>query len=298
MPFVLLSQPTATIQDGQRTIADMAIKAHARYAEILHDVEHLIDDHRQWLASGSPNNSKLKLLVPSIGTFFTSLPLKAAFELQDRKRRISSRRFVAPSFNDVRLILNTAQLMSLVEKSKLELVTFDGDVTLYDDGQSLVEESPAIPRILHLLRNGTRVGIVTAAGYTEAARYYDRLHGLLEAISSSDLEPHQKTNLIIMGGESTYLFQYDDAVPYRLRQIQRETWILDEMRLWTDADITELLDIAQQALQHCIDSMQLDAEIVRKERAVGIIPRSGTKLSREQLEETVLVCQRSLVRRL
>jgi IMP and pyridine-specific 5'-nucleotidase len=73
---------------------------------------------------------------------------------------------VAPSFNDVRQVLNTAQAMSLVRSSKLELVTFDGDVTLYDDGESLVPENPVIPRILDLMRRGARIGIVTAAGYT------------------------------------------------------------------------------------------------------------------------------------
>ncbi|KAF3207543.1 IMP 5'-nucleotidase, variant 2 [Orbilia oligospora] len=34
------------------------------------------------------------------------------------------------SFNDIRLILNTAQIMSLVKGGPLQLVTFDGDVTL------------------------------------------------------------------------------------------------------------------------------------------------------------------------
>ncbi len=54
------------------------------------------------------------MLVPSIGSFFTPLYLEAAFIYQDKHRAISSRRFVAPSFNDVRLILNTAQIMALV----------------------------------------------------------------------------------------------------------------------------------------------------------------------------------------
>jgi IMP and pyridine-specific 5'-nucleotidase len=46
----------------------------------------------------------------------------------------------------------------------------------------------------------TKIGIVTAAGYTDAERYYGRLHGLLEAIKISDiLTPSQKQNLVIMG---------------------------------------------------------------------------------------------------
>jgi IMP and pyridine-specific 5'-nucleotidase len=79
---------------------------------------------------GTDGQSKLKLLVPSIGTFFTRLPLAEAFKYQDRKRFISSRRFVPPSFNDIRLILNTAQLMGVMAAGTLDLATFDGDVTL------------------------------------------------------------------------------------------------------------------------------------------------------------------------
>lgn len=91
--------------------------------------------------------SKLGMLVPTAGPFFTRLPLEAAFKYQDRKRYISSRRYVAPSFNDVRLVLNSAQIMA-VTGGTLQLATFDGDVTLYDDGQSLEPTSPIIPRLL------------------------------------------------------------------------------------------------------------------------------------------------------
>jgi len=55
-------------------------------------------------------------------------------------------------------------------------------------------------KILDLMSRDTKIGIVTAAGYTEAERYYGRLHGLLEAIKASDiLTPAQKQNLVIMG---------------------------------------------------------------------------------------------------
>ena len=37
-----------------------------------------------------------------------------------------------PSFNDIRLILNSAQMLGLVRGGgRPELVTFDGDLTLY-----------------------------------------------------------------------------------------------------------------------------------------------------------------------
>ncbi|GAB7339363.1 hypothetical protein MBLNU457_6006t1 [Dothideomycetes sp. NU457] len=291
VPFVLLSQPVAVLDEDKSRIQKMAESAHERYAQIMHDVEKLVEDHRNPKGSYTSN---LKMLVPSIGTFWTSLPLKNAFLWQDRRRHISSRRFVAPSFNDVRTILNTAQLMSLVHEGGVELMTFDGDVTLYDDGQSLTADNPVISRLLKLMKDDCRIGIVTAAGYTEAEKYYGRLHGLLDAIAASDLSTAQKQNLIVMGGESNYLFVYDETCKERLRHVRRREWILEDMEKWTEGNIQSLLDLAEKALRDCVEFMKLDADILRKERAVGIIPRQGRKLSREQLEETVLVCQRVL----
>jgi IMP and pyridine-specific 5'-nucleotidase len=137
VPFVLLSQPTAVHESSRPDVATMAVNAHSRYAQIMKDVEDLILDHIAHQRSGTAHASKLKLLVPSVGTFFTPLPLQDAFNYQDAKRCISSRRFVPPSFNDIRLVLNTAQAMAIIRNSSLDLVTFDGDVTLYDDGESL-----------------------------------------------------------------------------------------------------------------------------------------------------------------
>ena len=94
-------------------------------------MEELINDHIAHQRDGTHQRSKLKLLVPSVGVFFTPLLLGEAFEYQDQQRRISSRRFVPPSFNDIRIILNSAQILSLVRNGPLQLVTFDGDVTLY-----------------------------------------------------------------------------------------------------------------------------------------------------------------------
>ena len=203
---------------------------------------------------------------------------------------------MAPSFNDIRLILNTAQVMSLVRAGPLELVTFDGDVTLYDDGESLNDHSSVIPRILGLMRKGTKVGIVTAAGYTDARRYYERLRGLLEALQASNMPSLQKENLIVMGGEANYLFKFSEGDPDRLKLVARKDWLLDEMMLWKDEDVVQLLDVAELALKDCVKNLALEAQIIRKERAVGIIPKPWHRFSREALEETVLVTQKILVR--
>ncbi|KAL1656607.1 IMP 5'-nucleotidase [Didymella pomorum] len=243
---------------------------------------------------GKPDRSKLKLLVPTVANFFTPLALHDAFIFQDQRRSISYRRFVPPSFNDVRLVLNTAQIMSLVRTGPIELVTFDGDVTLYDDGMNLLPENPIIPKILQLMRRGSKIGIVTAAGYTEASRYYGRLFGLLHAIQESDLPLESKQGFMIMGGESSFCFKFDENSPDLLKFVPREEWVLKEMLLWSDADVAELLDIAEASLRDTVKNMRMNAEIVRKERAVGIIPKNGDRFCRETLEETVLIVQKVL----
>lgn len=295
VPFVLHSQPTASYDEHGDVVAKMASTAHRRYAEIMRDVEDLINDHIRHQRKGTSQRSKLKFLVPSVSLFFTPLLLEEAFVYQDSRRRISSRRFVPPSFNDIRLTLNSAQMMSLVRNGPLQLVTFDGDVTLYDDGQSLTEDNPVIPRILNLLAQNLKVGIVTAAGYTDASKYYGRLYGLLEAIKTAVTKKEIAIPaLIILGGESNYLFTFDLSSKHLLRYVSRKEWMLEEMKQWTEPDVTALLDVAETALRECISNMHLPAEILRKERAVGIIPNSesgAAKFSREQLEETVLVTQ-------
>ncbi|KAF1351620.1 IMP-specific 5'-nucleotidase-like protein 1 [Lizonia empirigonia] len=286
VPFVLHSQPTAVFEENAQTVHQQASVAQRRYAEIMRDVEDIINDHIEHQKMGKPDRSKLKLLVPTVANFFTPLALHDAFIWQDQHRSISYRRFVPPSFNDVRLVLNTAQVMSLVRSGPIELVTFDGDVTLYDDGMNLLPENPIIPKILHLMRRGSKIGIVTAAGYTEASRYYGRLFGLLHAIQESDLPLELKQGFMIMGGESSFCFKFDENSPDLLRFIPREEWVLKEMLLWSDVDVAELLDIAEASLRDTVKNMRMNAEIVRKERAVGIIPKNGDRFCRETLEET------------
>ncbi|KAK2802881.1 IMP 5'-nucleotidase [Onygenales sp. PD_10] len=295
VPFVLHSQPTAHYTENSPSLALLASKTHDRYVDIMHDVENLINDHIRHQKNATSGRSKLKLLVPSIGNFFTPLLLVEAFRYQDRRRFISRRRFVPPSFNDIRIILNTSQLMGLINGGEVELITFDGDVTLYDDGASLTVDNPIIPRLIRLLRQGKKIGIVTAAGYTEAARYYERLHGLLDRVKNSgDLTVEQKNNLIVMGGESNFLFKFDANSPCLLSPVERSEWLLDEMRLWEEGDITELLDVAEAALRDCMTNLNLPAAILRKPRAVGIYPLDGKRMQREQLEETVLVAQQTV----
>lgn len=307
MPFVLSAQPAAIVEDSEvDNLYQLASTARQRYAEIFRDVEALVDDHIRHQKTNS--RSKLSMLVPTISSFFTRLALEEAFLKQDTARAISSRRFVAPSFNDIRLVLNTAQLLSLITpraslgrangttgKSQLQLLTFDGDVTLYEDGASLhsPEANPVILRLLHFLSQDVRIAIVTAAGYTQPQNYFNRLSGLLLAVKeSSTLTAKQKSNLVVMGGESNYLLVFDEDAEYCLTYTHRRNWILDVMYTWTEEAIQSLLDVAETAFESCIKLLHLQAKVLRKERAVGIYAADqSVKLNREQLEETVLVVQ-------
>ncbi|KAJ5885536.1 IMP-specific 5-nucleotidase [Penicillium taxi] len=324
VPFVLHSQPNISYPEHSEGLKTVAADTYQRYAEIMRDVEILINDHSKFISAYSgntisddrhnvlkaylspavrhnnqntPGKSKLKLLVPSVGTFFTQLHLEDAFQYQNDRRFISRRRFVAPSFNDIRLILNSAQLLGLVRSSDVQLVTFDGDVTLYDDGACLTPENPVIPRIIRLLEQGRKVGIVTAAGYEEAEKYYGRLYGLLDAVhESTSLTPDQKQGIIVMGGESNFLFRFDPTSDVRLTYVRRSEWLLAEMRAWREDDIRELLDLAESALRACAANFNLPAAVLRKDRAVGVYPVNGVRINRELLEETVLVVQNTVER--
>ena len=186
----------------------------------------------------------------------------------------------------------------LAQHESFDLITFDGDVTLYNDGECLTADNPVITRLLGLLSQGIKVAIVTAAGYLDAERYYSRLVGLLEAMRSAieQQELHEPT-LVVVGGESNYLFTFDVASKHLLRHVPRSDWMLDDMRAWTEADIEALLNTAEGALRHCVKTLGLSADVLRKERAVGIIPKTGPtarKFTREQLEEAVLVTQQTL----
>ena len=85
--------------------------------------------YRPYFSSHALLRSRLYSIVPSVGRFFTPLPLVEAFNIFDAKYKLSQRRFVSISFNEIRKILNLAQLIAM--KGNLRLITFDGDQTLY-----------------------------------------------------------------------------------------------------------------------------------------------------------------------
>jgi len=99
-------------------------------ADTFSHFEMLIDEHRRMTdqlsaelnssgcAQPSIGNlivpSRLKQLVPGVGTFYTRLPLRKAFEAYNAKYGITKRRYVCISFNEIRHILNLAQIIAMI----------------------------------------------------------------------------------------------------------------------------------------------------------------------------------------
>jgi len=267
-------------------------------------IEELINEHMECTKKGHGHKSRLKQLVPTIGTFHTPLMLQAAFEEYDAKYKISTRKFIQPSFNDIRHTMNLAQVNAL--KGQLKLVTFDGDCTLYSDGNNFAE--PKLARnICLLLRRGVTCALVTAAGYGyKAERYEQRIGMLLKAFVEHGLTAEERKRFYVLGGECHYLLQVNEHA--KLIPIPELEWVGKECHGWPQEQVTMLLDVCEGCLKEAISDMNLRTTILRKERAVGMIPGgstgkataptgSGSKrssLRREVLDECVMRVKRAI----
>ena len=82
-------------------------------ADTFSHFEVLIEEHRRLEAEGWNRPSRLKTLVPTIGVFHTHLPLRQAFEVYNAKHRLTKRKHIQISFNEIRHIMNLAQVMAM-----------------------------------------------------------------------------------------------------------------------------------------------------------------------------------------
>jgi IMP and pyridine-specific 5'-nucleotidase len=169
--------------------------------EVMAKVERWVADHRQ-----DPRRSRLRRVVPTVGSFFTPLGLVDAFREYDAVFHLSCRRYIPPNFAELRHVLNIAQVRASAEG--LRLVTFDADGTLYADGHHIEQDSAMVEMIVSLMRAGVHVGIVTAAGYPgDASKFEGRIAGLLRAFDLYDLPPELTARFHLMGGECNYLLR-------------------------------------------------------------------------------------------
>lgn len=254
-----------------------------------------------------PEGSRLKDFVPTIGSFHTHLPLRNAFGIYDAKYFVTKRRQVPPSFNEIRHILNIAQVLAI--NKDLKLISFDGDNTLYKDGGNFADNENLSWSICALLRKGIYCALITAAGYGyDGKKYSIRLAGLFEKFISEKLSTEEVARFFVFGGECNYLLRCalsEDSTEVNLEPVPEELWQADALAgpkpsKFPEDQIKRILDTAEKQMRYCCDEMHLRARILRKERAVGIFPggeeftaifpkgHGSKKLKREALDEVVL----------
>jgi len=238
------------------------------------------------------DHSRLRRLVPTIGTFFTPLHLSEAFSLYDMKYQITKRRFVAPSFNELRHILNLAQVLAFSkDPKKLGLITFDGDQTLYAD-QKNFEDLELARRILTLLESGCMVAVVTAASYDEdAPKYENRLATFLRYLEHHQASEETCNRFWVLGGECNYLFQLQENYRLKYSDVDLESKIVPTPKQ------KEILDIAEQTMTEAMNEMRMKGRIIRKMMSVGLISIDAEEgLRRECLDEICLRLQDDVLR--
>lgn len=264
---------------------------------VLQSVEEMFLDHYK-----DPQHSKLKFLIDDIGIFYTKIPILKAFQTYNEKYRITKRIYVPPTFNEVRHILNVAQILSF--EDGLDLLTFDADETLYPDGQNFNDEILA-GYISNLLRK-MNIAVVTAAGYgNDAERYQERLDNLLKYFLTHNVSDSSYKKFYVMGGESNYLFKCNSNA--QLNSVPEHEWFRYKKKVNEDT-INTILDTAQKCLQQVIEDFNLRAHIHRKEKSVGLVPdqlpqknaiykKGKYMIKHEVLEEAVLRVKKAITQK-
>jgi IMP and pyridine-specific 5'-nucleotidase len=271
-------------QDG---LIEFIISMHSTHSpfQVMEKLERWVREHLE-----DPMRSTLSRLIPSLGRFHTPLPLVRAFYEYDEFASLSRRRYVPPNFAEIRHVLNIAQVHAIAEK--LSLITFDADGTIYADGHHIQGDNKMIGLIIKLMQQGVQVAIVTAAGYPgNAAKFEDRLAGLLEAFKDLRLSPTITKLFHVMGGECNYLLRVNEQ--YRLEFVADQLWKSPDMLDWAESDVQKLLNDAECSLRHAATRLRVPIEIVRKPRAVGAVPKESTIY--EVLEEMALTVQVQLM---
>ncbi len=282
------------------------------YLETMGYIEALVDEHRTMGGVGS----RLKTLVPSVSHFHTKLHLKEAFDMYDEKYAVTQRRHLAPTFNEIRHILNLSQLIAI--GTELKFVSFDGDQTLYSDGGNFEEKSGLSYQIIELLKAGIIVCVITAANYQhDGSKYEVRLAGLLRRFIKANLSAEEIERFHIMGGECNFLLQckmiklseeertgaYEHKAS--LVPVMHEVWQADHYAApkpykWEKDKVIAFLDAAEESFRQSKADLRLRTRIIRKPTSVGMIPggeamvgevpngHGSLKIKAEALDEVVL----------
>eukprot|EP00216_Chloropicon_sp_CCMP2111_P004772 CAMPEP_0198237228 /NCGR_PEP_ID=MMETSP1446-20131203/3070_1 /TAXON_ID=1461542 ORGANISM="Unidentified sp, Strain CCMP2111" /NCGR_SAMPLE_ID=MMETSP1446 /ASSEMBLY_ACC=CAM_ASM_001112 /LENGTH=389 /DNA_ID=CAMNT_0043919305 /DNA_START=323 /DNA_END=1492 /DNA_ORIENTATION=- len=270
----------------QDPLIDFMISMHSTHTsqEVMEKVQEWIKEHMN-----DSRCSKIRTLIPGIGKFHKELDLVGALHEYDAFSSLTKRKFVPANFAELRHILNIAEVHA--SAPTIKLTSFDADGTLYKDGQHLKNNSAMVELLIGLLQQEVNVAIITAAGYPgQESRFEERFSGLLKAFRDLNLSASVLKRFYVMGGECNYLLKVDRD--YRLRFVDRAEWASDALLSFEEGDITALLDNAQDLLLETASTFKLPVQVVRKERAVGIIPSEPAVY--EVLEEIALTAKLKL----
>eukprot|EP00741_Cyanophora_paradoxa_P000889 tig00000448_g859.t1 len=184
--------------------------------------------------------------------------------------------------------MNRAQVYAISDK--LRMVTLDGDQTLYEDGGNFALK-PLADALVALMEAGIYVALVTAAGYPhQPKRYEERLDGLMQRFQTAD--PECLSRFFVLGGECNFLFKVAKDSAHSVPHLEEDPlFVPDLLKSVSQESIQKLLDTAHDTLLERKEALDLDVQVIRKSRAVGIIPQPGIQLPREQLDEIVLGVQ-------
>ncbi|CAD7932161.1 unnamed protein product [Amoebophrya sp. A25] len=292
-------------------------------------VEELVKEHVEL-----QDDSKLTRILPDVSPMLAPLKLRDAFAIYNKKYRITNRRFVAPSFNEIRHIVNLATVLGL---PGLKLMTFDGDGTLYVD-QKNFDDLFLAQQLLELLQSGVAVALVTAANYgLQGHKYEIRLRGLLDFFAAKKVSPELCRNFFVVAGESGYLLRLaavkeevstakangngvdsetphkagggdDKEKPTKMKTVYKIVGAQDEWHYYNRGgnctpNMKLVLDRCEETLRNGVKDMNMSAQILRKPTSVGCIQASNARkpgeenyyFRREQLDELVYRLQETLV---
>jgi len=233
-----------------------------------------------------------------MGSVFAPLPLRSALAQYDLHTRVRQRSFVPMTFREVRHVVNLATVQAV--GPGLRLLCLDADETVYADGGTITAESPMIGIITAFIRSGITVCLVTAAGYPNAPdKYETRLRGLLDAFQFAvDMGAPSDTfrkHFMVMGGEANYLHRLSmQDGRLRLAVVPGEQWKNGRGVRWSLSGIRFLLDTAESVLLERAEALGLVVQVIRKERAVGIVRAGEHRFPYEVLEEIALAVQHAL----
>jgi len=254
----------------------------------MEEVEIMVREHIE-----NPEFSRLSSLISTLGSFFTELRLVDALNKYDKDYAVRNRRFIPPSFTEIRHILNLAQLSAICKQVKL--MTFDADGTLFDDGHNLEKGSSILEPLMQLMEKGIYVAIVTAAGYpANPKKYEERFGALLQEFKSRKYGPEILQRFLVIGGECNYLFITNEDCT--LKYVGDTGWQIEEFSKLVEntKGVEYFLDESQKCLTECAKNLQLleKLKFIRKPRAVGLISLVEGYVPRtEAINEMVIATQ-------